>query len=96
MKVNYVHIAHIEYTDKAINFVIENLTLSGHYLFLNIVFLEVHNHHEFMFTFEQMQANICNVAFYFKKKTVIQMAGSGLVDIVLVYSFRNFPKLSCR
>jgi len=96
VKAGYVHIVRIEYTDEAIDFVMENLTLAGRYLFHNIVSLKAHNHHEFTFTFGQIQMNICNVAFYFQKKTGIRMAGSGLVDVVLVYPFGNSPKLSCR
>jgi hypothetical protein len=48
VKVGYGHIAHIEYTDEATDFVMENLPLSGCYHFLNIVSLKVHNHHKFM------------------------------------------------
>ena len=66
MKVGYVHIACIKYTDKATDFVMNNLPLSGSYHFLNIVSLKVHNHHKFMFTFG-------NTALYFQKKTGIQL-----------------------
>jgi hypothetical protein len=66
VKVGYVHIACIKYTDKVTDFVMENLFLSGCYHFLNIVSLEVHNHHKFMFTF-------ANTALYFQKKTGIQL-----------------------
>jgi hypothetical protein len=77
---------------------VENLTLSGRNLFPNYVSLEAHNfikfspydtitdehHHEFTLTFGQMQADMRDVAFYFKKKTGIpKMADSGLADILL-------------
>jgi hypothetical protein len=76
---------------------VENLTLSGRNLFPNVVSLEAHNfikfspyaaitdeqHHEFTFTFGQMQADMRDVAFYFRKKTGIKITDSGLADVVL-------------
>jgi hypothetical protein len=66
-------------------------------LFPNIVSLEAHNfvkfspynaiadeqHHEFTLTFAQMQADMRDVAFYFRKKTGIKLTDSGLADVVL-------------
>lgn len=78
--------------------VVENLTLSGRNLFPNVISLEAHNfvkfspysaitdehHHEFTLTFGQMQADMRDVAFYFKKKTGIpKLSDSGLADVVL-------------
>lgn len=77
--------------------VVENLTLSGRNLFPNVVSFETHNfmkfspynaikdenHHEFTLTFGQMQADMRDVAFYFRKKTGIKLSDSGLADIVL-------------
>lgn len=42
-QVGYVPIPRIEYTDDALDIVIENLALSGQNLFPNIVTLEAHN-----------------------------------------------------
>ena len=76
----------------------ENLTLSGRNLFPNIVTLEAHNlikfspynaitdeqNHEFTLSFGQMQADMRDVAFYFRKKTGIpKLTDSGLADVVL-------------
>lgn len=78
--------------------VIENLTLSGRNLFPNAISVEAHNflkfspysaiknesHHEFTFTFAQMQADMRDVAFYFKKKSGFpKLSDSGLADVVL-------------
>ncbi|KZP14441.1 hypothetical protein FIBSPDRAFT_912787 [Athelia psychrophila] len=97
-KVGYIPIPRIEYTDDALDLVVENLTLSGRNLFPNVVSLEAHNfvkfspyatipdegHHEFTFTFAQMQADMRDVAFYFRKKTGIpKLSDSGLADVVL-------------
>ena len=77
---------------------VENLTLSGPNLFPNIVSIEAHNfvkfspyqtiqdesHHQFTFTMAQMQADMRDVMFYFKKKTgVPRMSDSGVADVVL-------------
>jgi len=96
-KVGYIPIPRVEYTDDAIDLVVENLTLSGRNLFPNVVSIEAHNfikfspysaitdehHHEFTLTFGQMQADMRDVAFYFRKKTGIKMTDSGLADVVL-------------
>jgi len=97
-KVGYIPIPRIEYTDDALDLVVENLTLSGRNLFPNVVSLEAHNfikfspysaitdeqHHEFTLTFGQMQADMRDVAFYYRKKTGIpKLNDSGLADVVL-------------
>ncbi|KAI0781790.1 hypothetical protein C8Q75DRAFT_790036 [Abortiporus biennis] len=97
-QVGYVPIPRIEYTDDALDIVIENLALSGRNLFPNIVSLEAHNfikfspynaikdesHHEFTMTFSQIQADMKDVGFYFKKKTgAIKLSDSGLADVLL-------------
>ena len=91
-------IPRIEYTDDALDVVIENLALSGRNLFPNVVSVEAHNfvkfspynairderHHEFTLTFGQIQADMKDVAFYFRKKTGIpKMTDSGLADVLL-------------
>ena len=47
LQVDYIPVPRIEYTDDALNLVVENLTLSGRNLFPNVVNLETHNHMQF-------------------------------------------------
>jgi len=97
-QVGYVPIPRIEYTDDSLDVVIENLALSGRNLFPNVVSMEAHNfvkfspynaikddsHHEFILTFAQIQADMKDVAFYFKKKNGFpKLADSGLADVLL-------------
>jgi len=97
-RVGYIPIPRIEYTDDSIDLVVENLTLSGRNLFPNIVELEAHNKvkfspystikdegkHDFILTFAQIQADIRDVALYFRKKTGLpKVTDSGLADIFL-------------
>ncbi|KAL6299451.1 hypothetical protein BKA93DRAFT_588333 [Sparassis latifolia] len=95
--VGYLPIPRIEYTDDSLDLVVENLALKGRNLFPNIVSMEAHNflkfspydaiqdesHHEFTLTFGQIQADMRDVAFYFKKKTGIKLSDSGLADVLL-------------
>lgn len=90
-------IPRIEYTDDALDVIIENLALSGRNLFPNVVSMEAHNfvkfspynairddrHHEFILTFGQIQADMKDVAFYFRKKSGIKINDSGLADVLL-------------
>ncbi|TFK47462.1 hypothetical protein OE88DRAFT_1636556 [Heliocybe sulcata] len=97
-QVGYIPIPRIEYTDKDLDLVIENLTLSGRNVFPNYVTLESHNHmkfspynaisdemhHEFTLTLGQIQADMRDVAFYFRKKSGIpKLTDSGLADVIL-------------
>ncbi|KAI0077531.1 hypothetical protein K474DRAFT_1661627 [Panus rudis PR-1116 ss-1] len=97
-QVGYVPIPRIEYTDDSLDIVIENLALSGRNLFPNVVSIEAHNfvkfspynaikdesHHDFTLTFSQIQADMKDVAFYFRKKTGIpKLTDSGLADVLL-------------
>lgn len=97
-QVGYIPIPRVEYTDDSYDIVIENLTLSGRNLFPNVVSVEAHNfvkfspysaitedeHHEFTLTLAQMQADIRDVAFSFRKKSgVPKMRDSGIADVVL-------------
>jgi hypothetical protein len=81
-----------------LDLVLENLTLQGRNLFPNIVTLVAHNylkfspysnisdehHHEFTFTFAQMQADMRGVAFFFRKKTGFpKVMDSGMADVVI-------------
>ena len=90
---------------------VENLTLSGPNLFPNIVAIEAHNfvkfspyqkiqdesHHRFTFTMAQMQADMRDVMFYFKKKTgVPRMSDSGVADVVLGGQGLTVRFISCR
>ncbi|KAG9004988.1 hypothetical protein FRB90_010641 [Tulasnella sp. 427] len=97
-KVGYIPIPRIEYTDNTLDLVIENLTLQGQNLFPNIISMEAHNflqfspyraiedknHHNFTFTFSQVQADMRDVAFYFNKKNGFpKIKDSGLADVFL-------------
>lgn len=97
-KVGYLPIPRIEYSDDALDLVLENLTLQGRNLFPNIVTLVAHNylkfspysnisdehHHEFTFTFAQMQADMRDVAFFFRKKTGFpKVTDSGMADVLI-------------
>lgn len=97
-KIGYIPIPRIEYTDDNLDLVVENLTLSGKNLFPNIISIEAQNffkfspydaikdesHHTFTFTLDQMQADMRDVAFYFRKKTGIpKMSDSGIADVLI-------------
>ncbi|KAN0107712.1 Protein of unknown function (DUF4449) domain containing protein [Russula decolorans] len=97
-RVGHIPIPRIEYTDESLDLVVENLTLQGRNLFPYIVSIEMHNfmkfspynaiddlgHHEFTMTFGQIQADMRDVAFYFRKKTGIpKLSDSGLADVLL-------------
>ncbi|EKM56742.1 uncharacterized protein PHACADRAFT_91847 [Phanerochaete carnosa HHB-10118-sp] len=97
-QVGYVPIPRVEYTDDALDVVIENLAFSGRNLFPNIVSMEAHNfikfspynaitderRHEFTLTFAQIQADMKDVAFYFHKKTGMpKLRDSGIADVLL-------------
>jgi hypothetical protein len=93
-----VPIPRIEYTDDSFDLVIENLTLSGKNLFPNIVSVEAKNYfkfspyntiqddssHDITLHFGQIQADMRDVAFYFKKKSGIpKLSDSGLADVTI-------------
>jgi hypothetical protein len=97
-QVGYIPIPRIEYTDDSMDMVIENLTLSGRNLFPNVVSMEANNfikfspykaigdehHHEFTLTLGQIQADMRDVAFWFRKKTGFpKLQDSGLADVLL-------------
>jgi len=97
-QVGYIPIPRIEYTDDALDLVIENLTLSGKNLLPNIITMSARNHfkfspynaindhaeHEVELSFSQIQADIHDVAFYFRKKTGLpKLRDSGLADFML-------------
>ncbi|TFK24361.1 hypothetical protein FA15DRAFT_680768 [Coprinopsis marcescibilis] len=97
-KVGYIPIPRIEYTDESLDLVIENLTLQGRNLFPNIVSFDIHNHvrfspydaipdeghHKITFTLQHIQADMRDVAFYYRKKTGIpKMKDSGLADVLI-------------
>lgn len=97
-QVGYIPIPRIEYTDDSLDLVIENLTLSGKNLLPNIIEMSARNYfrfspysiindhaeHEFELTFSQIQADIRDVAFYFRKKTGLpKLRDSGLADFIL-------------
>ncbi|KAI5117290.1 hypothetical protein M0805_006812 [Coniferiporia weirii] len=97
-KIGYIPIPRVEYTDDALDLVLENLTLSGRNLFPNVVTLEAHNfmkfspysaindehHHEFTLHLGHIQADMRDVAFYFNKKSGIpKIKDSGIADVIL-------------
>ncbi|KAI0744977.1 hypothetical protein C8Q76DRAFT_764414 [Earliella scabrosa] len=97
-ELGYVPIPRIEYTDEQIDLVIENLALSGKNIFPNLITMDAHNHmklsayqnikdethHEFKITLGQIQADMRDVAFYFRKKTgAPKLTDSGLADVLL-------------
>lgn len=97
-QVGYVPIPRIEYTDDMLDLVVENLTLQGRNLFPNVVSVEAHNymkfspynaitdqhHHEFTLTLGHIQADMRDVAFYFRKKSGFpKISDSGLADVLL-------------
>jgi hypothetical protein len=97
-QVGYIPIPRIEYTDDALDLVIENITLSGKNLLPNIITMSARNYfkfspysvindhaeHEVELSFNQIQADIRDVAFYYRKKTGLpKLSDSGLVDFVL-------------
>jgi hypothetical protein len=78
--------------------VVENLALQGRNIFPNVVSLEAHNflkfspyndikdehHHEFTLTLGQIQADMRDVAFYFRRKSGIpKIKDSGLADVLI-------------
>jgi Family of unknown function (DUF5923) len=79
-QIGYIPIPRIEYTDDSLDLVIENLTLSGKNLFPNVVTLEAKNYfkfspynviqdtssYEITLHFGQIQADMRDVAFYFR------------------------------
>jgi hypothetical protein len=98
LQVGHVPIPRIEYTDDTLDLVVEDLTLQGRNLFPNIVSIETHNymkfspyntidddnHHELTLTFGHIQADMRDVAFYFRKKSGIpKLSDSGLADVLL-------------
>ncbi|RXW16225.1 hypothetical protein EST38_g9633 [Candolleomyces aberdarensis] len=97
-QVGYIPIPRIEYTDDSFDLVVENLILQGRNLLPNIVEIEAKNwvkfspydsikddsHHKVSFTLSQIQADMRDVAFYYRKKQGIpRIKDSGLADVLL-------------
>ncbi|KAL9715568.1 hypothetical protein Ac2012v2_000009 [Leucoagaricus gongylophorus] len=95
--VGYIPIPRIEYTDDSLDLVVENLALQGRNLFPNIFSLEANNYikfspyntiaddnqHHITLHLEQMQADMRDVAFYYRLKGGFKMTDSGLADVLL-------------
>lgn len=96
--IGYVPIPRVEYTDNQIDLVIENLTLEAANIIPNIIEMEVKNYfklsaydqiannnkHSFWISFEQIQTDLKDVAFYFKKKSGFpRISDSGLADVFI-------------
>jgi hypothetical protein len=96
-QVGYIPIPRIEYTDEGLDLVVENLTLQGRNLFPNIVAIDAMNHLKFSpysaidddrrthmkLELKQMQADMRDVAFYYRKKTGIKVKDRGVADVLL-------------
>ncbi|KAF5347588.1 hypothetical protein D9756_010708 [Leucocoprinus leucothites] len=96
-QIGYVPIPRIEYTDESLDLVLENLALQGSNLFPNIISLEAQNYikfspynaiaddnrHRITLHLEQMQADMRDVAFYYRMKSGLKMKDSGLADVLL-------------
>lgn len=96
-QVGYIPIPRIEYTDDSLDLVVENLALQGRNLFPNIFSLEANNYikfspyntiaddnrHHITLHLEQMQADMRDVAFYYRLKGGFKMTDSGLADVLL-------------
>ncbi|KAL7411789.1 hypothetical protein BDY24DRAFT_121689 [Mrakia frigida] len=96
--VGYVPIPRIEYSDKPLDLVIENLVLEGSNLFPNIIEFEAENKfrfspyktiadkssHQIHLHFSQVQADLRDVGFFLKKKTGFpKIQDSGLADVLM-------------
>ncbi|OCB90174.1 hypothetical protein A7U60_g2636 [Sanghuangporus baumii] len=96
-KIGYIPIPRVEFVNKNIDVVIENLTLQGRNFLPKIFEINVQNyvkfspykeigdehHHEFTLTLSQIQADIRDVAFYFRSKKGLSMNDTGLADVLL-------------
>lgn len=97
-QIGYVPIPRIDYSDKQVDLVIENLTLESKNMLPNILELEATNHfklsqhkeisnnnrHNVVINFSQIQCDLKDVAFYYKKKTGFpKMSDSGLLDVLI-------------
>ncbi|PVF96377.1 hypothetical protein CPB86DRAFT_874940 [Serendipita vermifera] len=97
-QVGYIPIPRIEYTDDKLDLVIENLTLQGRNLFPNIVEIAAQTHmkmspystikdeyhHTMTLTLSQIQADMRDITFYFRKKNGFpKIKDSGLADVFL-------------
>ncbi|KAF9035145.1 hypothetical protein BJ165DRAFT_1510461 [Panaeolus papilionaceus] len=97
-EIGYIPIPRVEYTDDSLDLVVENLVLQGRNLFPNIVSFEVNNYvkfspynaitddhkHSMMLRLEHMQADMRDVAFYYRKKTGLpKMKDSGIADVIV-------------
>lgn len=99
LQVGYIPIPRVEYSDDELDFVIENLTLPCRSLLPYVVALETkqsikfspyrvtkgqHQHHHIKLTLERMQADMCDIAFHFHKKTgIAKLTDSGIMDVHL-------------
>ena len=97
IQVGHIPIPRVEYTNDALDLVVQNLTLSGRNLFPNVVTSEAHNyvkllpysviknehHQEPTLAFGQMRADMRDVAFYYRRKSGLKITDSGLTDVVL-------------
>lgn len=96
--VGYVPIPRIEYTDKMVDLVIENLTVEGQNLMPNILEIDARNYfkmsqyskmgdvhtHSFKVSLAQIQSDMRDVQFYFNKKSGFpKVQDAGTADVFL-------------
>jgi hypothetical protein len=93
-QVGYIPIPRIEYTDDKLDLVIENLTLQGRNLFPNIVEIAAQTHmkmspystikdeyhHTMTLTLSQIQADMRDVTFYFRKKSGFPVRSFSIIE----------------
>ncbi|GJJ13079.1 hypothetical protein Clacol_007329 [Clathrus columnatus] len=97
-KAGYIPIPRAEFSNQALDLVIENLALSGQNFFPNVVSIEAHNYakfsphagipdrtqHNLIITLSQIQVDIRDVMFYFNKKTGFpKIKDSGIADVLI-------------
>ncbi|THH11002.1 hypothetical protein EW145_g940 [Phellinidium pouzarii] len=93
----YVPVPRIEYTNDVVDVVIENLTLQGRNLFPKIVEVQAQNyvkfspyrvirnehHHTVKVVLSQIQTDMHDVAFFYRKKRGLHISDTGLADILI-------------
>ncbi|KAJ3798154.1 hypothetical protein GGU11DRAFT_682172 [Lentinula aff. detonsa] len=96
-RIGVIPIPRIEYTDDSLDLVLENLTMSAQNLFPNLVEVEVRNwarfgtskdiatnKHSLHLHLSQIQTDMRDVAFYFRKKSGLpKLKDSGVADVLL-------------
>ncbi|KAI5121398.1 hypothetical protein M0805_003170 [Coniferiporia weirii] len=96
-KVGYLPIPRVEYADKDFDVVLENLTLQGRNLFPKFFEANTQNYvklspykeirdkhdHKITVTLSQIQSDMRDVAFSYRKKTGLRISDAGLADVFI-------------